>query len=114
MKYAVVNSAGKQYKVSVGDIIEIAKLSSAIDTDYTFPEVVMMVDGQECLIGTPFLLDVIVKGKIIGHTKKKKVRVAKFKAKARYRRVQGHRDQVTKLTIEEIGKKGKTAKEMEK
>lgn len=104
MKYAVVSSGGKQFKVAVGDIVEVAKLSLQPNDTYTFPQILLIVDDNSRTFGVPHISDVMVIGKVIDHAKKKKVRVANFKAKARYRSVTGHRQQVTRVKIEEIGK----------
>jgi len=102
MKYAVVSDSGKQYKVSEGDVVEVAKLALKPDDDYVFPHTLLIAKEKEYMVGTPFL-DLQVKAKVIAHVKKEKIRVAKFKAKARYRRVSGHRSQNTKVKIEKIG-----------
>jgi large subunit ribosomal protein L21 len=72
--------------------------------------------GDELKIGTPSLADVSVSGKIIEHTKGEKIRVSKFKAKAKYRRVTGFRASLTKIQIESISAKGekKETKKSEK
>jgi large subunit ribosomal protein L21 len=99
MKYAVISTGSKQYKVSEGDIIEIDRLAVKPQDSYTFPEVLLYVDGDKKLIGTPVVSTVTVTGEIIENKKGKKIRVAKFKAKARYRKVIGFRSSLTKVKI---------------
>lgn len=115
MKYAVVTSGGKQYKVSEGATIVVDRLPEEANAAYTFPEVLLFV-GDEVKIGTPTLADVSVSGKILEHTKGEKIRVSKFKAKAKYRRVTGFRASLTKVQIESISAKGekKETKKTEK
>ena len=100
MKYAVVLAGGKQYKVSEGDILEIDKI--AIQDSYTFSQVLLYVDGDEKMVGTPALSGVVVTAGVLENKKGKKIRVAKFKAKARYRKVMGFRPSLTKIKIEKI------------
>lgn len=102
MKYAVIKTGGKQYKVSQGDTIEVDKLALEKDGKVIFDEVLLMVDDEKVKIGKPFLTDK-VEGKILEHFKGDKVRVAKFKAKARYRKVNGFRASLTKVKIEKFG-----------
>ncbi len=110
MKYAVVASGGKQYKVSEGETILVDQLPVEADSSYEFPEVLLFVDENLREIGTPTLSSVKVLGKILAHVRGEKVRVAKFKAKAKYRRVTGFRAALTKIQVDSItGKKEKKA-----
>ncbi len=64
-------------------------------------------------VGTPTLTDIVVTGKVLEQKQGEKIRVAKFKAKARYRKVYGHRQELTKIEIESIGGKGEAKKKAE-
>lgn len=114
MKYAVIKTGGKQYKVSEGDIIEVERLHAAEKT-MVFPEVLLYTADEDIRIGTPFIGEALVKGTIIEDMKGEKIRVARFKAKARYRKVMGHRQALTKVSIDSItlGEKQKTEKKSE-
>ena len=107
MKYAVVVSGGKQYRVAEGDTIVVDMLAADPDSSYSFDEVLLFVDGDKREIGMPTLAGVKVSGKILEHTKGEKIRVAKFKAKAKYRRATGFRASLTKVQIEKIEAKSK-------
>ena len=102
MKYAVVVSGGKQYKVQEGDTLTVDLLSVEPNSAYDFAEVLLFVDGDTKAVGQPNLADVRVSGKVLEHTKGDKVRVAKFKAKAKYRRVRGFRASLSKVLVEKI------------
>ena len=102
MKYAVIRTGGKQYRVAEGDEIEVDKLEAEKGKAFTFDEVLLFVDGDKVKIGQPLVKGVKVKAKIIDQIKGKKIRVATFKAKARYRRVKGFRSRLTKVKIEKI------------
>lgn len=102
MRYAVVSTGNKQYKVSEGEIIDIDQLSVPSQDSYTFPHVLLFVDEDKRKVGLPYISDIKVIGKILEHTKGKKIRVAKFKSKVRYRRVKGFRPSLTRVKIEKI------------
>lgn len=102
MKYVVVKSGGKQYKASEGTILEVDKLNVEAGKPVTFEDVLLFSDGDTVSVGTPTLSTVTVTGKVLDQVKGAKIRIAKFKAKARYRKVQGFRAQLTKVQIEKI------------
>lgn len=102
MKYAVIQSGGKQYKVVEGDTVEVDKLGLSPDDKYTFSEVLLFVEDSTRKVGTPVVAGVVVSGTVIGEKKTKKIRVATFKAKAKYRRVKGHRSVMTHVKIDKI------------
>lgn len=108
MNYAVITSGGKQYKVSDGKILELDKLPVEPGSTYAFDKVLLTVDGDKINVGTPYLENITVTAKVLEQTKGDKIRVAKFKAKARYRKVQGFRAQLTKVEI--TGLSGKSEK----
>ena len=99
MKYAVIKTGGKQYRVSEGDEIEIEKIVTPEGKTHTFNEVLLLVDEKKLKIGQPQAAGVKVKTKVLSHFKGKKIRVATYKAKSRYRRVKGHRQQLTRVKI---------------
>lgn len=76
---AVIQTGGKQYRVSEGDTIYVEKLNAATDDVVKF-DVLMAVDGENVKVGTPLLSDVTVEGCVKGSGKKAKVMVFKFKA----------------------------------
>lgn len=102
MKYAVLRLGGKQYKVCEGDVIEVDKLPFPKDQEVTFNDVLLWVSDGQVKIGMPYLSDVKIKAKILDQKKGEKIRVAKFKAKVRYRRVLGFRPRLTMLQIKTI------------
>lgn len=114
MKYAIITSGNKQFKVAEGDVIVVDHLDVKAESSYTFPYVLMVVDGENRTVGTPYLEEAVVSGVNLGDLKGPKIRVAKFKAKARYRRVMGFRAQQTKIEIKKIEVKVKSAKKTDK
>jgi large subunit ribosomal protein L21 len=102
MDYAVVRIGGTQYKVSAGSIIEVDKLNAQPDEQVVFDDVLLFASNGKTKIGNPRVSGVKVKAKVLEQKKGKKIRVAKFKAKVRYRRVMGFRPLLTKLEITSI------------
>ena len=99
---AIFVTGGKQYKVSVGDVIYVEKLNAESET-VEFDNVLMTIDGDNVTVGAPTVEGAKVTAKVLKNGKAKKVLVFKFKAKKNYRRRQGHRQPYTKLQIEKIG-----------
>lgn len=105
MKYAIVQHSGRQFKVQEGDVVEVDLMKDAKpESDYNFDQVLLVVDDKPH-IGKPTVAGAKVTGKVIGNIKGDKIRVAKYKAKVRYRRVTGFRPQFTKIKIEKINVK---------
>ncbi len=88
--------------VSPGQKIKIEKLDKKEDSEITFDEVLLLEKGKKIEIGTPFVKDAKVVGKIISHGKAKKVIVFKYKPKTRYKVKKGHRQPFTEVEITEI------------
>lgn len=99
MKYAVITSGGKQYKVTPGQVLEIDKIKAEPGSNFNLDKVLLSVDGDAINMGAPYLTNVAVTAKVLEHVQGDKIRVAKFKAKARYRKVQGFRAQLTRVEI---------------
>lgn len=102
MKYAVVKIGGSQYKVSQNDVIDVDKITEKKDDFVEFNEVLLLVDDGKVKIGNPLVKEAKVKAKIVDQIKGKKISVATYKAKSRYRRVKGFRPLLTKIKIEKI------------
>ena len=97
--YAIIESCGKQYKVTEGDVIFFEKLDVEEGKKVTFDKVVLVSDDGKVEVGTPYVKGVKVEGKVVSHGKGKKIIVYKYKAKKNYRRTQGHRQPYTKVEI---------------
>jgi len=99
MKYAVVRTGGKQYRVSEGDVVKIEKLAGAVGESISFADVLFIGGNGEVKIGTPTLSGAQVTGEILAQGKAKKVLVFKKKRRKGYSRQHGHRQQQTTLKI---------------
>ena len=100
--YAIIATSGRQYKVSPGDVIEVDKRTDAEGETVTFDKVLLRRDGGKLDIGTPYVHDGAVSGKIIGHDRARKIEVTKFKRRKRYLRRLGHRQPFTTVEITSI------------
>ena len=100
--YAIIETCGKQYKVTKGDVVFFFILDAEEGKKVTFDNVVLVSDDKNIQVGNPYVKDIKVEGKVISHGKGKKILVFKYKAKKNYRRTQGHRQPYTKVEITEI------------
>lgn len=102
--FAVIATGGKQYRVSEGDIINIEKITGVFKEGdgVTFDKVLMVDDGDGTTIGTPYIKEAKVEGKIKEIGKKEKVMVMKYKAKSRYQKINGHRQPFFKVLITSV------------
>jgi len=102
MSLAVIKTGGKQYLVKAGDKIKIEKLKGKEGDSVKFDTLLITDEkGQNLEIGKPVLKSK-VEGKILKQEKNKKITVVKYKAKTRYKRTTGHRQQHTTVQIEKI------------
>jgi len=100
--YAIIETGGKQYKVSEGDIIFVEKLDVEEGSEYVFKNVLLISDGSELKVGAPYL-DAEVKANAVKQGKDKKIRVFRYKSKKNEKKCLGHRQPYTKLQIVKIG-----------
>ncbi len=100
--YAIIETGGKQYKVTENDIIKVEKLNAETGSDFEFTRVLMVNKDGEIVTGTPYIENAKVVGEILETKKDKKVIVFKFKRRKNYKRKKGHRQFYTKLKIKDI------------
>mgnify|MGYP000900489487 CR=1 FL=1 len=104
MEYAVIHTGGKQYKVSVGDVLKVEKLSG----DFTagdkiiFDKVLLVDNGKDTTIGAPYITGAKVEALFTRMGRSRKVEVVKFKQKSRYLKKNGHRQTFTEVKISAI------------
>lgn len=109
MNFAVIRIAGKQYLVNEGDTLKITLGTTESGKPLPLKEVLLLSDESGLQIGTPLVSGAVVQAKVLGNNLGPKIRVAKFKAKSRYRRVTGFRAHETTVQIEKIGVGKETA-----
>ena len=104
--YAVVQTGGKQYRVSNGDVINVEKLNVEAGQNVVLDEVVAVSGDGKTIVGKPFVDGAKVECKVVENGKAKKVIIYKYKAKKDYRKKQGHRQPYTKLEVINISADG--------
>ncbi len=100
--FAVIETGGKQYKVQKGDVLAVEKLDIKEGQKITFDKVLLVEGDGETLIGTPHVKNALVKAEIVESFKDTKVIVFKKKRRKQYKKMRGHRQELTRIRIEEI------------
>jgi large subunit ribosomal protein L21 len=102
MKYAVIRTGGKQYRVAEGDVLKVEKLSGEVGEKVTLPDVLFVGGSDEVKIGAPLVANATVTGEIVDQMRAKKILVFKKKRRKSYSRQRGHRQYQTALKITAI------------
>ena len=102
MSYAIIQTGGKQYRVSEGDVLSVEKLSTETGKETVFNDVLLVVNGDKVNLGTPLVSGASVKAEVVDQYKDDKVIAYKFKRRKGYHRTVGHRRQLTELKITKI------------
>jgi large subunit ribosomal protein L21 len=100
--YAIVQTGGKQYRVSSGETIDVMHLPAVEGSTVELDQVLLIADGESVRVGAPTVKGAKVLAEVLGEGKGKKVIVFKYKPKVRYRRKKGHRQLYTRLAIKEV------------
>jgi len=100
--YAIIETGGKQYKVSEGDTIQIEKIDADAGSDYVFDKVLAVSGDGGMNFGAPYVAGAKVTASVIGNGKAKKVIIYKFKSKKGFHKKKGHRQPFTSVKISSI------------
>lgn len=100
--YAIVQTGGKQYKVSPGETIDVERLVAEEGSTIELDRVLLVADGERVTVGTPTVEGAKVIAEVLSEGKGEKIIVFKYKPKVRYRKKTGHRQIYTRLAIKEI------------
>ena len=106
--YAVFKTGGKQYRATQGQKVKLEKINANSGDKVLFTEVLMVGEGSDVEIGTPFLTNASVEAKVLEESKDKKIEVIKFKRRKNYKRTFGHRQCYTLVEITGIKVKKET------
>jgi len=99
--FAIIQTGGKQYKVSEGDLIKIEKIEQEVGSKVTF-DVLLTSDNGNIVAGNPIVKNVTCTAEVVAQGKNDKIVIYKYKAKKNYRRKAGHRQPFTQVKILEI------------
>ena len=102
--YAVIQTGGKQYRVTQGDVVDVERLTgvSADSPDVTFDDVLMVGADDDVKVGSPTVDGAKVTAKLLAEVRGPKITVFKFKRRKQYRRKTGHRQDLHRIRIENI------------
>lgn len=104
--YAVIKTGGKQYRVTPGDVLRVESLAAEPGQTIELDQVIMVHDGKDLKLGTPFLEGTTVTARVRGHGRGPKIRVFKMRRRKDSRKRRGHRQHYTELEIQAIGGAG--------
>ncbi len=102
---AIVDLNGKQYEVQEGRYLNVDLLPKDVDETFEISNVLMLVDGEQSVVGLPYVAGATVKAKVLRHFRGPKVLVYKMRCKKGYRRKNGHRQDYTQIQIESVATK---------
>ncbi|HSE01802.1 MAG TPA: 50S ribosomal protein L21 [Burkholderiales bacterium] len=97
--YAVIQTGGKQYRVTAGEKLKIERIAGEIGQEITLDRVLLVADGEALKMGAPLVAGARVKAKVLKHGRGEKVRIFKLNRRKHYRRSQGHRQNYTEIEI---------------
>jgi len=100
--HAVIISGGKQYRVQVGDVLKLEKLTVEAGSTVKFDQVLMVGDGEATQVGKPHLEGCVVTASVVEHGRHDKVRILKFRRRKHHMKRMGHRQSYTQVKITEI------------
>ena len=100
--YAVIESGGKQHKVSEGEILRVEKIDAEIGAEIKLDKVMLVQTDDKTMIGSPYVDNASVTAEVVEQGKSKKIIIFKYKRKKNYQRKKGHRQQYTALKIKAI------------
>ena len=108
--YAVIQTGGKQYRVAIGDRLQVESLVAEPGENIELDKVLMISDEGNVQVGTPLLDGQSVSAQVVDHGRGEKIKVFKMQRRQGYRRTQGHRQNFTEIEITSIAGKGSKAK----
>ena len=100
--YAVLETGGKQYRVSVGSNLKVERLKCSVGETVDFDRILLLSADESVKAGDPLIKGASVKAQVVGHGRAKKIEIFKMKRRKKYRRKQGHRQGFTELRITDI------------
>jgi len=100
--FAIIETGGKQYRVSAGDTLRVEKLNATDGGDIVFDKVLLTAEGDAVRVGTPYVSGARVGGKVVSQGRDRKKLVFKYHSKTRYRKKKTHRQPYTQVRIVKV------------
>ncbi len=100
--YSVIEAGGTQHKVTLGETLKVAKIDAETGSEVTISRVLLLANGKEIKVGTPFISEAGIKVEVLSHGKGEKIKVFKKKRRKGYRRTSGHRQSFTEILVKEF------------
>ncbi len=100
--YAVIESGGKQYKVTEGQVLKLEKLPLDVEQTVSFDKVLMIADGDKVQLGAPYVSGKAVTATVVAQGRHKKIKVLKFRRRKHHMKQMGHRQYFTQVKITAI------------
>ena len=104
--YAVVKTGGKQYRVQAGESVRVELLTADVGASVSFDEVLMVCEGENVRVGTPFISGARVNATVVSHGRGEKERIFKMRRRKHFQKTQGHRQSYTEVRIDDIVAQG--------
>jgi len=102
--YAVIQSGGKQHRVSEGQVVRLEKIDAEKGASIDFDKILLVGEGADLALGAPYLEGAKVSGEVVDHGRGKKVKIVKFKRRKHHMKRMGHRQWYTEVKITGISK----------
>jgi large subunit ribosomal protein L21 len=100
--YAVFRTGGKQYRARQGERVRVERLDAAVGDAVKFDQVLVVGEGANLKVGKPLVAGGQVEGKVVAQGREDKITIIKFRRRAHYKRVKGHRQPFTEVEITSI------------
>jgi large subunit ribosomal protein L21 len=100
--YAIVSLQGFQYRVEKEALVRVPVFEGEVGVEITIPQVHLIADGENVLVGMPTIENAVVKAEVMSHGRGPKLLIGKYKRRKDYRRRRGHRTDYTEIRIKEI------------
>ena len=102
MKYAIIEISGRQFWVEIGKYYDFNRIKVKLGKQITLNRILLLKNKENTLIGKPYLASVKIKGNVLEHLREKKKIIYKMRSKKKTRKKQGHRQELTRILIEDI------------
>ncbi len=100
--FAVLKTGGKQYRVSVNDVLKVEKVSGLPGSEVVFDQVLLVSSQEKTVIGSPLVKGAMVRAEIVSQARDQKIIIFKKERRQHYRRKRGHRQDVTFVRVKDI------------